>query len=295
MSAPRHAAKSNFAVFVWIACAFAVGIGIWGVVFWMTEGGENGPRLLVSVGTSGLALAFGGVLGGVVKKLFDAWDDRKQASDAQSAYFTKLLGDFTAVYNMVERTRFLIAAHKSAKTYGERLRDLPDAIILLHNVKRATRQGFPDLYKDLEAPIFFATMFLKNLVTEYRDNYLRVSRLQSLDEIKNKDLRAGIAFSDLPEDTPLSHAAWDDIKSLPHLKLLLDATDESEAKSDNADFETYEAAFVQYIDVASYCLMLRMPGSGDAMRDPAMDQKCKAMAAAMKTAKAAFSNAKGAA
>lgn len=291
MNIPKGSARATWPVVIWIGLAFVAGIGIWALVYWHTDGGEQGPKLLVSVGTSGLALAFGGVLGGLIKKLFDAWDERKMAVDIQTAYFAQLLEDFKTIYNMVERMRFLIVAHKSAKTYGDCLRDLPDATILLHNVKRATRQGFPDLYKDLEAPIFFCMIFIKKLVVEYRENYLMISRLQSQDEANNKVLRSEIANRVVSIDLELSHSAWDDIKALPCLKIPLDAVEDAGADG-NAHFEAYDAAFVQHIDLASYVLMRRMPGSDASTRDPEMEALISEARADMQRAKARYAGAR---
>jgi hypothetical protein len=288
MHMPRDAQTSSKMLILWILIAFVFGLSIWGAAFWYTGWGRNEPDLVVSLGNSGLALAFGGVLGGLVKKLFDAWDDRKKAREAQIAFYIQLLEDFKTVYNMVERSRFLITAHKSAKTYGERLRLLPDATILLHNMKRATRQGYPDLYNDLEAPIFFYMIFIRNLVTEYRDNYLRISRLQSQDEVDNKFLREKINSGRYARDTELAQNAWIEIKDLQHLKVLLDATDETAANPDNAGFKSYETAFLQYIDLASYHLMLRMPGSTESLKKKDLDDLSRTSRAAMETAKLRF-------
>ncbi|WP_299608273.1 hypothetical protein [uncultured Tateyamaria sp.] len=282
--------KAQYPVLIWIALAFVTGIGIWACVYWYTDGGDTGPRLLVAVGTAGLSLAFGGVLGGIVKKLFDAWDDRKMGIEAHTAYVAQLLEDFKTVYNMVERARFLITAHKSAKTYGEQMRDLPDAIILLHNIKRATEQGFPNLYRDLEGPIFYCTIFLKRLVEEYRDEYLSVSRKQSQDEADNKRTRALIADGLEDRDAEIAHTAWRDIGTLTHLGVLLAATGPDKDTGRLEDFSSYRDAFVQHIDLASYALMLRMPGNEDGVRDKRMDADLKQFSDAARAAKQEFKN-----
>ena len=252
---------------LWIFAAFVAGISLWAGVYWYTNGGADGPPLLVAVGRAGLTLAFGGVLGGLVKRLFDDWEERKADAEARTAYIAQLLEDFKTVYNTVERARFLITAHKSAKTYGEQMRRLPDAIILLHNVKRSAKQGFPKLYVDLSEPILHCTIFLKKLVEEYRDEYLKVSRLQSQDEADNKALREAITDGDKPRDSTLSHRGWEEIADLDNVKVLLDATQEDASKGEHEAFQTYEEAFVQYIDIASHALMLRMPGNEEVDRE----------------------------
>ncbi|WP_299684706.1 hypothetical protein [uncultured Tateyamaria sp.] len=286
MQHPHHEPKPTYPVLIWIALSFIVGLALWAGVYWHTDGGVTGPPLLVSVGNAGLTLAFGGVLGGLIKKLFDDWDARRTAAEAQTAYFAQLLEDFKTVYNTVERARFLIMAHKSAKTYGEQMRDLPDAIILLHNVKRATEQGFPRLYDDLEGPIFYCTIFLKGLVDEYRDAYLTASRLQSQDELENKYLREKIADGYKEIESGYAHRGWDKIMSLPHMRTLLDATQDSVSDAQTSAFKTYEDAFGTYVDLASYALMLRMPGNEDGVRDPELDKRLVECRDAARAAKA---------
>ncbi|WP_299047904.1 hypothetical protein [uncultured Tateyamaria sp.] len=284
---PLHTpAKSAFPILLWIGLAFVGGLAIWATVFWLTNGGEDGPRLLVAVGTAGLSLAFGGVLGGVIKKLFDAWNTRKTALDARTEYIAQLMEDFKTVYNMVERARFLILAHQSAKTYGEQMRDLPDAIILLHNIKRATRQGFPNLYKDLEGPIFFCTVFLKALVEEYRDDYYPISKKQSQDEADNKVTRALIAEGTKDRDAEIVQSAWAEIRDLTCLKVLLLATGPDKEKGEAEDFASYNKFFVQHIDLASYALMLRMPGNEKGVRNPKNDKKLARLGALARRLKA---------
>ena len=219
MALPNRAAKPTYPIFLCLALLFAVGVGLWGAVYHMTDGGQNGPSLLIDVGTAGLGIAFAAVLGGLVSMLFDEWAARRQAIAGQNAYYAQLLEDFKTVYNTVERARFLITAHKSAKTYGERMRMLPDAVILLHNVKRSTQQGFPDLYEDLEGPIFFCMQFLKGLIEEYRDEYLAISRQQAQDEADNKTTRELIATQEFAGKREISNTAWTMLMELPHLRL----------------------------------------------------------------------------
>ena len=126
-------------------------------------------------------------------------------------------------------------------------------------------------------------MFLKNLIEEYRDKYLPVSRLQSQDEVENAILRKKIAAGEADRNAELSHSAWDDISTFPHLKQLLDATEETAAEPGSTAFHDYETAFVQYIDIASYCIRRRMPGSGDAVRNHDMEAKSDAAKQALAT------------
>lgn len=285
MSRPYQRAKSNTFLVLWIVLAGLAGMGIWYGVLRYSATLETTPKLIESLGTAGLSLAFGAVLGGLIKLLFDAWTDRRAARASDLAFYDQLMMDFKFVYNTVERARFLIAAHQSAKTYGEQMRALPDAIIVLHNVRRATRQGFPDLYDELNIPIRCCIFSLKCLTTEFRQRYLQVSRLQSQDEENNKQRRAAIASGALPQDVPTHSArAWSRISTFEALAPLLRATRDEGLERDEAAaaFAPYRRAFVRHIDLASYCLARRMPNAG-AVTDPRMEalrQACLAIVAA---------------
>ncbi|MEL6883357.1 MAG: hypothetical protein AAFP87_02525 [Pseudomonadota bacterium] len=286
MSKPFEEAKSNWSVALAILSAGIVGMGIWYGVYRYSLTQTEIPKLIEAVGTAGLSLAFGGVLGGVIKVLFDAWNDRRAARASEVAFYDQLLMDFKSVYHTVEQARFLIAAHQSAKTYGEQMRNIPDAIIVLHNVRRATRQGFPDLYKDLEGPIRFCIAFLKRLMDEYLVEYLAISRLQSQDEANNKYRRESIAGGLVESQlNPISKEAWKEILKLDELDVLLTATQtkDLEPTAARAAFAPYNRAFVRYIDIASYCLTLRLPG-GEKARDAKWEKRRKACIRMVQTA-----------
>lgn len=278
MSKPLRKPKRNWSVALAILFAGVSGMGVWWAVYQYSLTQTTTPKLIEAVGTAGLSLAFGGVLGGVIKVLFDAWTDRRAARASELAFYDQLLMDFKSVYHTVESARFLIAAHQSAKTYGEQMRQIPDAIITLHNVRRATRQGFPELYEDLEGPIYFCIKFLKDLTTEYRVKYLHVSRLQSQDEAINKLRREEIAKGTQPRDLPRSSAtAWAEIRKFEQLAPLLTATrDEGlDDRESEAAYRPYYKSFVRYIDLASYCLTLKLP-NGSRAKDAKMDRRRRA-------------------
>ena len=271
-------AKSNWLVALAILIAGCLGLGIWWWVYQYSLTHTDTPPMIEALGTAGLGLAFGGVLGGVIKVLFDAWTDRRAAQAADYTFYNQLLNDFKSVYDTVERARFLIDAHKSAKTYGEQMRNIPDTIITLHNVRRAIQQGYPKLAKELDAPIRACIAFLKGLTKEYRVHYLEASRLQSQDEVINKISREIFAddlmqsaewqypdtaamHAEKPKMAQLSDTGWQRLMNLPCLGILLTATQDENLSEEEAEaaFKPYKDKFVQHIDQASLCLMRQLP------------------------------------
>ena len=187
--------------------------------------------LWLNLGSASLTIAVGGVIGGYVKRVFDriehAREDRQklraktEALRAEDvAFFKNTLASFKQVYDIVEHVRLLLDAHKSAKTYGEMVRSLPDAIIILHNVKRALHHETGAPLPEIVEPIGNMIRFLKALTSEFQLNYLRISRLQSQDEANNRISRekAAATTRDLPDD--LTAMAWDEIRKLSCIMVL---------------------------------------------------------------------------
>jgi hypothetical protein len=241
-----------------------MGLLIWYAALAITANQADPDKLMISLGNAGLTLAFGGVLGGLVKKLFDLWDERKTAHSAEQDFYRSMLDDLKSVYYDVEKARLLIEAHKSAKTYRDQMLILPDATIRLHGIRRALKPGFPKLRDELKPPINACIRFIRALTLEYRDNYLEISQLQSLDEVINKRRREAYSQSGLMTETiDFSDKAWRRIEQLEALQVLrLDYPD-----VDGKDrYDEYKAAFVDHIDEASRILRARLDGAEDAQK-----------------------------
>ena len=234
-------------------------MGLWISVYWLTAGGNDDRKLLVAVGNAGLTLAFGGVLGGLIKKLFDAWSDRADHHAATQAFYRNILDDLKSVYDEVERARLLIEAHKSAKTYGEQMRTMPDAVIKLRNIERALTPGFEGLRAQLQDDLSGLIAFLNGLIDEFRAHYIEVSRLQSMDEAVNRNRRTEAAKdSAQAAKVEVSSNAWARIQTFERLKVLRLAQGPDET---DPDFVRYKAAFLDHIDNASETLRRRLDGS----------------------------------
>lgn len=217
--------------------AFFGGLFVWGGAAWAAwhfgiESKNTLHTLLAGLGTAGLTVSVGGVAGGFIKGIFDRIEAEREAQKARVdaarikredniAFMRSVLDDIKKVHDIVEHARLLIDAHKSAKTYGEQVRSLPDAIIILHNVKRALELEKdialgPKLNEDIQAMI----EFLKMITGEFQTRYITVSRLQSQDEANNRLLRDQAAKTSRKAPSGVTQMAWDKIKTFDCLKVL---------------------------------------------------------------------------
>ncbi|TNF18726.1 MAG: hypothetical protein EP318_17285 [Rhodobacteraceae bacterium] len=276
-----------------------IGMIVVGVLAWLAAyfAGQNEDLrldLLSGLGGSGLTLAVGGVAGGLLTLLFKSHDARRQAREAEEdqrraehaarqAFYRAILDDLKSVYDRVERAKLLIEAHKSARTYGEQMRILPEANITLHNISRALRPGYDDLERDLHAPIMACRRFLKMLSAEFRESYKQISDEQAKDEAINRHNRDKIARGGDRDTMQTANAAWMKIADLPGLRVL----------RDDQRFDEYYVAFLWHIDLASFHLRKRLDGgtgraTGGALEDLRQDlAKAEARLAARSDASAA--------
>jgi hypothetical protein len=238
-----------------------LGLGLWGAMLKLTYGVTSPNDLLIHLGETGATLAILTVLGALVRQVFlerdreedrreQARHQRRQKDEARLEFIRNLLADFKSVYDRVESCRLLVEAHRSAKTYGEQMRQLVGGVVTLHNIKRALDPEFPDLKKELRAPIREMTKFVKNLLEEFRDNYREISKLQEADEAWNKYQRETLPAQNEPPSryTPVSRA-WEKIEKLPRLSAL----------RDDDRFKKYESSFLDYLDAASATLRSLLP------------------------------------
>jgi hypothetical protein len=162
-----------------------------------------------------ITLFFGALLGGVVTLLIADFDRRRLQRAAQLDFSSNVLADLKSVYDRVDRGRTLIRAHRSAKTYGEEMRNFIEARVKLLNVVRALK--FDERGKDLTnigTSVMSMEEYLKTLIDEYEQKYKDISQSQNLYEVRMKyALEKSVSTQDaeakLPENTP-----WDEIARL---------------------------------------------------------------------------------
>lgn len=162
-----------------------------------------------------ISLFFGCLLGGVVTLLISDFDRRRLQRAAQIDFTSNVLADLKSVYDRVDRGRTLIRAHRSAKTYGEEMRNFIEARVKLLNVERALKfdeRGVP--LTAIRADVTSMAEYLKALIDEYEQKYKEISRSQNLYEFRMKSALERSASTPgfpatLPENEP-----WDAIAQL---------------------------------------------------------------------------------
>lgn len=228
-----------------------VGIVLWGIMLFLTWNKTSPNELLIDLGKTGASLSLISVVGGLVQWILKNRELEKQKEEEQLNFYKNVLSDFKSVYDKVERARLLIEAHRTAKTYGEQMRELIGGIVTLHNIKRALNPEFPTLAIELKPCINEMNTFIKTLLDEYRDNYKRISVLQSIDEAKKEILKKQKESASRPKisSDEIPSSAWKEIQKLKKLEVLRD---------DN-HFKIYESEFLTYLDQASEILRKRIP------------------------------------
>jgi hypothetical protein len=227
------------------------GLTLWGLMLILTWSDDNPNELLIDLGKTGASLSLITVIGGLVQWILKNRESEKQKENEKINFYRNLLSDLKSVYDGVEKARLLIEAHRTAKTYGEQMRELISGVVTLHNIKRSLNPEFPNLEKELNPCINSMNHFIKELLREYRDHYKRVSILQEIDETKKnilKEENAKITNPDIVENDIPAHA-WDQIKKLEKLSIL----------RDDENFDKYRAGFLAHLDKASSIIRQRIP------------------------------------
>src|SRR5690349_16322032 len=123
---------------------FIIGLTFWYVVYLKTAGQNPPNALLLELGKSGLTLSLVTAVGGLLQWILKSRDSKREVEKETQNFYRNVLSDLKSVYDKVEKARLLIQAHRSAKTYGEQMRELIEGVVILHNVKRALNPEFPE-------------------------------------------------------------------------------------------------------------------------------------------------------
>jgi hypothetical protein len=193
-------------------------------------------------------LVFGGLLGGLLKLLLDDAALARQQREADATYVRNLLNDLKAVYDRVARTRILIPAHQSAKTYGEEMRDLIDSRVQLKNVQRALEGRTEGMTKDtrekVQTTVKAMEKYLDELIVEFQREYKRLSDGQRAhEEYVAASLKAWARDGSGAPPT-FATRVWDELKNLEGVRGFI-----GEEKG-----SAYETNFLIPLDAASNIL-----------------------------------------
>ena len=246
--------RSNQLAAMLLAIAVAVGVGIW--ISFATR--TSHPELSKVFAGGAATLLFGALLGGVVSLLIADFDRRRLQRAAQLDFISNVLSDLKDVHDRVDRGRTLIRAHRSAKTYGDEMRNFIEARVKLLNVKRAlTFDERGASIGTVDTKVACMEKYLRTLIGEFEQEYKNISRLQSLYEARMKKAieQANSAKSEdpeLPKNEP-----WGAIAALPFVTDFVAPLDGSGASSSSVD-TNYRREFLAPLDEASSELRLAL-------------------------------------
>lgn len=202
-----------------------VGVTLGVAVSFVTK--KSNEELSKACAAGAATLFFGGLLGGFVGLLIADFDRRRLKRAAQIEYLSKILADLKAVYDEVDRGRTLVEAHKSAKTYGEEMKNFITARVKLLQIDRALRfDERGSAVAKIREKVGSMEAYLKLLINEFVQDYKDISREQSLYEARMKsaleDMKPPPAdASKLPVNTP-----WNKIAALQQVSDFLNSAED---------------------------------------------------------------------
>jgi hypothetical protein len=231
-----------------VAATAAVGLGLA-----LISGNALPPgKLSEALAVASVTLVFGALLGGVVKLLLEDVQRGRESRSEQARFDRAVLDDLKSVYDRVERVKVLIAANRSALTYGEEMRDLIDSAVQLRNVERALDQTSgitEDPLCDVQLAVRSMEVYLNSLIDEFKERYKPIADKQRIYEATFDRQLKETPLNDLkPDPEPPINPAWPDIEHLPRLyEFRL-------AESADGDSGGYERDFIDALDLATWVL-----------------------------------------
>jgi hypothetical protein len=168
-------------------------------------------------------LFFGGLLGGVLKLILDEVAETKRRREDAATFVTNVLSDLKSVYDEAATAQLLIAAQRSAKTYGDELRGLFKTSVRLRNIQRALAgraDGVDERCRTaVSEEVARMRTYLDDLTLEFRREYKHLSDQQRFYEARAEAIVKEFALANERASPPaLPSFVWDSISELPNLK-----------------------------------------------------------------------------
>jgi hypothetical protein len=205
----------------------AVGVGVW----YLNK--TSNKELSNAFGGGALTLFFGALLGGIVSLLIGELHRLRVHRAANIEYITNVLADLKAVYDNVDRGRTLIAAHQSAKTYGDEMRNFIGARVKLLQVERALKfdKRGSTVRPAVESGVKSMEGYLKLLIEEFTKEYKEISLSQSIYEANMASMKKALEHVSPTENNVPElpgNAPWDRIAALGKVRDFLKSVDDCE-------------------------------------------------------------------
>lgn len=235
---------------------FIVGIALLIASIYLFELDATSQKWLPELARALMGLSFGVIFGGIIKLIFDEYQERKKQDEKIKDFKQSVLNQLRKVFDSVDTSRLLMEAHKSAKTYSERMQqDIIPSIVTLFDIKRSLVDSKDIIDKEalqqLRINIHYMIAYIQALANEYKNEYPTLSNKQFLyEKLKEKvrDNFVGKITTTYPDnfftDEILSPAnipsppkwIWESINKLPHIGLFITDSYESPYRKMFVDF-----------------------------------------------------------
>lgn len=237
------------------AIILGISIGVIGIIIGLLA--DKSDDLQKALFTGSIGLIFGGVFTIVVKLLVE--DHKKELSlvNDEVRFVNNILNDLKSVYDRVERARIVIAAHRSALTYGKEMRDLIDSQVQLRNVKRAldgkNKVFDEDRSEKLSLYIDGMEAYLKGLTNDFKLIYREASIAQALFEAEKERI---IKSENMDNQAILNleNKAWPQIAEALHERGFINKSESKNEDNKDSFPQYYKDYFEAPLDAASWLL-----------------------------------------
>ena len=212
-----------------------------GIVAWFIPNPQYYEQPLVKAAVTVFVTGF---LGSVLKVILDVHRLEKEGRVERLRFLQNTLDEVKAVEARLQRTRVVILANRSVKTYGNEMRDLIEARVKILNIERAYRLTpfyFPEPFKDGVRLLAFKMIVAFNvLINEFQKNYKPLSDLQRIHE-KNIDDASDMADAK-NRATERDSVIWNELRKLPELRKFLPH------HQDKKESESYRRLFGRHVE-----------------------------------------------
>jgi len=182
----------------WIKNNLLIFLLVLGIVFLFGSislyGYEGSAKWIPELAKAMMGLSFTVIFGGIVKLIFDKYQEDKKREEKIKEFKAGTLNQLRKVFDSIDSARLLIEAHKSAKIYGDKMRDdIFPSIVPLYDIKRSLADSVnmmdKENIKQLRLNMHYMVAYLQALANEYKDEYLKISNMQFYEEEWKKQLR----------------------------------------------------------------------------------------------------------
>jgi hypothetical protein len=180
---------------------FMIGGGIFIAAYLLYTKDENAkwqPEFAKALAGLGMSA----IIGGFIKLAFDENQKRSLKEKSRNEFSEELLNRLRKIFDAVDGARLLIVAHKSAKTYGDTMREnIIPSIVQLYDIKRSLKdsKGMMAGDKILRLRIYchYMIAYMQAMADEFKIEYPDISNTQLLEgelqkQVKEKFIRQQI-------------------------------------------------------------------------------------------------------